>query len=879
MKVKPLNTLTTFYTLLVLLYLPVLSYANSNAPVGAIVLDSITQVQPRCGLDNGSITVYAHGTENIFYSIDNGLEFQEENTFTSLGLGDYSIIITDGLACVQQYTVQLTNGPQVEVDDVIVTCNEQNVSADINVDVVNGIPPFFYEWSGPDSYSSTAEDLTDVPPGEYLVTITDNVGCQVLDTVEVSVCCGLSLGLNLYCPDDLYLECGAANNDKQIEDWLDSALGFDGQNRPLEVTNNLNLNQGAFCEDIVTVRFFTIDECGNQTDCAANILIADINIPTINCPPDVTIDFEPGQNLNNIEAWIAEASASDNCTGAFVTHNFDANNFSIDCNASSSYEIEFVAQDQCSNSDLCSASITIRPAAEVILFCSDDLELECSEDDLNGLIEEWIASTQAADVNGNVLPVTNDFEFQTTYQCGDEFEINFMATDYCNNALHCNAKIRIVDTQAPLIDCDNHFEISAFANDKVERIEEWLASIDATDNCSETETTHNFEISSLNYSCGVADNVVVKFESEDQCGNKEICLLNINIVADQIDLLIPEPLELNCDVNNQIQLQSWLNEAKARNQFGEEFDLENNLDASEINCADPTQIIFSYVDNCGESYEGSSSVILIDNEPPIINCPDEFSIMSFELPSFDFDAWLEDFTADDVCSQVMISNDFNYASFDGSCKERQVVHFQAQDLCGNISECSIQVRIADFALPEIQCPDDLYMDTSNPFAQEDLDTHFEKIISNTNSTLSFEFSEEINFDRLDLIYQSKEIEVVVTATNECDEFEECSFMIFINSDAQIFAPTVFSPNGDGENDRFSLYGNSHLVKIIELSIFDRLGNRVEFLTNVPINHPSQGWDGTIQGRAAEIGVYSYYARIVDLNGREIEYFGSITLLR
>ena len=145
--------------------------------------------------------------------------------------------------------------------------------------------------------------------------------------------------------------------------------------------------------------------------------------------------------------------------------------------------------------------------------------------------------------------------------------------------------------------------------------------------------------------------------------------------------------------------------------------------------------------------------------------------------------------------------------------------------------------------------------------------------------MSFEYSEEVDFERLDQINQAKEIKVIITATNECDENEECSFIIFIHSEAQIFAPSIFSPNGDGDNDKFSLFGNNHLVSIIELSIFDRLGNRIEFLQNVPINHPSLGWDGTAQGRPCEVGVYAYYARIEDLKGREIEYFGTITLVR
>ena len=873
-------TLNTLYTLVAFLCLPLLSYSNnSNPPVGQVVVDSITQVQPRCGLDNGSVTIFAQGSDHIFYSIDNGLTFQEDSIFTDLGIGDYAIIVTDGLACILPFTVQLTNGPQVELDDVNVTCHEQNISADIEISVSNGIPPFKYEWVGPNNFTSTEQDLINVTPGDYQVTITDDVGCTVSELIEIPICCGLSQGLDLFCPSDLYLECGNSNNDQLIQDWLNSATAFDGINNSLEVTHNYNNAQNAFCEDIVTIRFFTRDQCDNQADCTADILIADISVPTINCPSDTTIDFVPGENIANIEAWIANATASDNCTGAFVEHDFDPSTAQFDCTGESVFEINFVAMDQCSNADACSARITIAPAPQVNLACPNVLEIACNNQNIDGDIAFWIEEIRAEDTNGNTRPVTNDFEFQSDYQCGDEFQVNFISYDYCGEAMHCDGLVRFVDNEAPVLNCDDHLNISAYANNKLELIENWLTTIKAVDNCSEVEVAHNFNPSSLNYTCGFADSHVVRFEALDECGNMGICLLSINIVADAINLTIPEPLELQCDINNPIEIQSWINQAKAVNQFGEEFELINDLDPMAISCVEPTAVYFSYVDECGVMYDGSSSIMLMDNEGPKINCPQEFAIMSFNLPNFDFDEWLNEFTADDICSEVMISNDFNYAAFDGSCKEEQEVHFVAEDQCGNISECFVTVRISDFALPEVVCPDDITIDTADLFAQDDLDAHFDKIISNTNSTLNFTYSENIDFDRLDLLRESKEILVEVLATNECDEFEECSFTVHINSDAQIFAPSIFSPNGDGENDRFTIFGNSHLVSIIELSIFDRLGNRIEFLSNVPINYPSLGWDGTVNGRAAEIGVYSYYALIQDLQGEEIEYIGTITLVR
>ena len=878
------QTLTTLFTLLALACMPLFLFAGNNSSennpsVSTIVVDSITQVQPRCGLDNGSVTVFAQGSDHIFYSIDNGLTFQEDSIFVGMGIGDYAIIVTDGLACILPYTVQLTNGPQVRIDEVEVTCHEQNISADIQINVIDGIPPFHYQWEGPSNFTSTDEDLLNVAPGDYRVTITDDVGCEIEELVEIPICCGLSQGLDLYCPNDLYLECGNPNNDILIQNWLASAQGYDGISNELIVTNDYNNTGDVFCEDIVTINFYTKDQCDNETFCSADILIADINIPTIICPQNITIDFVPGQNFNNIDDWLQTASASDNCSGAFVNNNFDIANINFDCKSVTILEVDFVAMDQCSNSDFCTAEITIAPAPEVNLVCLENLELQCNQTDINQAITDWISTIKAEDTNGNTLPVSHDYQFQTDYVCGDVYEVTFTAFNYCDEPLYCNGFVSIVDSEAPVINCDNHLNISAYANDKIELIEEWLTTIQASDNCSEAELSHNFDPSSLNYSCGVANNAIVKFEATDACGNKEVCLLSINIIANQIELNIPESIELICDVNNPVEIQSWINAAKAVNQFGEEFELINDLNPFDISCLEPTIVNFRYEDGCGEIFEATSSIILIDIEAPLISCPDEFSIMSFELPNFDFDAWLNEFTADDICSEVMIRNDFNYAEFDGSCKEQQIVHFQAEDQCGNISECFVEVRISDYALPEIMCPDDISLDTSDPFAKEDLDLHLEKIVSNTNSTLSFEYSEQVDFDRLDLLHESKEIEVSITATNECDEYDECSFMIIINSEAQIFAPSIFSPNGDGENDKFSLFGNSHLVSIIELSIFDRFGNRIEFLTNVPINHPSMGWDGTFRGRPCEVGVYSYYARIEDLNAKEIEYFGTITLVR
>jgi gliding motility-associated-like protein len=66
-----------------------------------------------------------------------------------------------------------------------------------------------------------------------------------------------------------------------------------------------------------------------------------------------------------------------------------------------------------------------------------------------------------------------------------------------------------------------------------------------------------------------------------------------------------------------------------------------------------------------------------------------------------------------------------------------------------------------------------------------------------------------------------------------------------------YAPTAFSPNGDGKNDLYKplLFGN---IKSYQLKIFNRWGNLV-FQTN----DPTRGWDGSIQGLRQATGVFIF----------------------
>lgn len=88
----------------------------------------------------------------------------------------------------------------------------------------------------------------------------------------------------------------------------------------------------------------------------------------------------------------------------------------------------------------------------------------------------------------------------------------------------------------------------------------------------------------------------------------------------------------------------------------------------------------------------------------------------------------------------------------------------------------------------------------------------------------------------------------------------------------IFFPTAFSPNGDGENDVLKLEGN--LTEEVYWAIYNRWGEKV-----FEANAIDEAWDGRYKGQEQPLETYGYYLRVRCVGGRELRQKGNVTLLR
>ncbi len=106
----------------------------------------------------------------------------------------------------------------------------------------------------------------------------------------------------------------------------------------------------------------------------------------------------------------------------------------------------------------------------------------------------------------------------------------------------------------------------------------------------------------------------------------------------------------------------------------------------------------------------------------------------------------------------------------------------------------------------------------------------------------------------------------IVATNKEGCRAETKLRINVKGGEEVFVPTIFSPNGDGLNDRFMIFTNTSIPTIKQFAVYDRWGNLVFENNNFPPNDASYGWDGNYRGQKSQTGVYVYRITIEKADG-------------
>ncbi len=146
--------------------------ATVGEPSALVITPTVTDAD--CGQATGSISlVVTGGAEGYTYLWSNGAT---GNSLLDLAAGSYGVTVTDAGGCTAtaEISVSDNNGPSVTLaGQTDILCNGESTGA-IDIDISEGTEPYFITWSN----GEETEDLTDIPAGNYTVTVTDANACQ-----------------------------------------------------------------------------------------------------------------------------------------------------------------------------------------------------------------------------------------------------------------------------------------------------------------------------------------------------------------------------------------------------------------------------------------------------------------------------------------------------------------------------------------------------------------------------------------------------------------------------------------------------------------------------------------------------------------------------
>ncbi|MEC9303554.1 MAG: T9SS type A sorting domain-containing protein [Bacteroidota bacterium] len=152
-----------------------------------VVVDSLIDVNNYGGSDGAIYITLSGGTSpyNIVWTNNNTfLSFDED--LTNLSAGIYFLEITDDNSCIHYDTLDIMQPPSlyITLDGSTNAICFDSCNGEINITANGGDSTYFYFWTGPNGFTSTSEDISNLCYGEYILTLDDGIS-SVTDTFNI----------------------------------------------------------------------------------------------------------------------------------------------------------------------------------------------------------------------------------------------------------------------------------------------------------------------------------------------------------------------------------------------------------------------------------------------------------------------------------------------------------------------------------------------------------------------------------------------------------------------------------------------------------------------------------------------------------------------
>ena len=793
---------------------------------------------------------------------ENGQTLSEEVSFTTQEAGVYNLVVTDiRNGCSNSMSISVDEN--FDLPEVItplpdfISCNNSEVSIatsleDTSMDVS-------YAWiNASGTLLGDQSNLNVNEAGIYTLTTTNNSsGCtqeinvEVLENFDIEDA-GIVVSNTIDCNNPTALVAAVAiSTDDHTFTWLDS----DGN--LLSEEERFTIDASGEYALIVTN---TISGC---TSIANTMVDEDLETPELNIPPtdvlncvtiEVQLNVDADQNPSYIYQWID------------MNGNNVGNTSDLTVDTPGEYTLAITdSTNGCSNTSSIIVEENIN-TPEAIIDDLAPLGLSCTQQSvlLDGAASTPIGNVQYQwfDQNGSLVGTASSYEANSP---GDYQLLITDLTTFCISESFTNV------TQNDDLPAAN-IELPEILNCNVSTI-----ILDA----GQSELGSNF-VYSWDIPNGAMDfddsNILAPSTSTP--GVYTITVLNtetgcendfeVEVLSDFIEPIAQANAEDEFDcVTSAVQINA------NGSSDGSEFSYAWNIDGSLV-----TDVDVITVQNPGEY-----SLVITNN---INGCTRETTVMvneNLERPTA-FDVSGEDITCfgfDDGFFQVngVIGGTPPY-----------IFNIQGQDLEGlpsseNLAPGNYPILVTDAigctleTTINVEEPPKVFVDLGEDITINLGESAF--LNANTNVNGIDWFSQ----DPLDCAQDcfTQEVSPFVTTVYEVEVYDEngctetANVVVNVQFDRGVYIPNAFSPNGDGFNDYFQVFGNNAVLQVKSMLIADRWGEIVYEAENLLLEEEQKFWDGLHRGERMNDDVLVYYVVVEYIDGRTESFKGDVTLIR
>ena len=275
-----------------------------------------------------------------------------------------------------------------------------------------------------------------------------------------------------------------------------------------------------------TVTWTVTDKGGNIATCTMTITVNDTELPTIECPGNITVSADAGVCGANVT--IPQPVAADNC---------DINNFTNDfngtSNASGYYEVgtttvTWTVTDIHGNVATCTMTVTVTDDEAPSIICPSNIAVSADADACGA--EVTIAQPEITD-NCEVNTLENNFnntaDASGFYPVGTTTVI-WTVTDIHGNSAVCEMTVTVTDDVAPVITCPVVEPVMA---DQTCQATVEIDLPEAFDNCGVESFSNDFNNTANASGIYPIGSTVVTWTVTDIHGNVSTCSITVVVTA------------------------------------------------------------------------------------------------------------------------------------------------------------------------------------------------------------------------------------------------------------------------------------------------------------------------------------------------------------